>query len=511
MQSFKPANDVAQIAARYGDRVAVIDTRGRVTYKDLIAKASGIATQLRSFQLGADETIATLFRNGSDAVAAGYAVMMAGFAEAPINPALSKNELEHCLAVSEAKLVLTSADLVERFAEFKGPVVEVDSIGPKTFDPADYPQVEPAAAARVVFTSGTSGPPKGALHTQEGRWIANLLLRANLPHQPSESGPVLLMTPFSHGASLLAYAYLSSGGSVVLMDGVNTPQVLEMFERGDCAAAFMPPTVLAKVVDAAEGRRFAAVKSIFCGTAILSPHLYRRAREVFGPVIRITYGKSELFNPITVMESAETDHWYQEEGLAVCVGWPAAGVEVAIRDDDANVLPDGEVGTVHVRAHHLMSGYRTRDGFMPMSQGEYHDTGDLGFIDAKGRLRLVGRAADMIKTGGYKVAPDEVERALAGSVGNSEIAVVGIPSEYWGEVILAAVESPPPNWREQMRAVAESMTSYKRPRLLVPFERLPRNAQGKIVRRAIKDAILAQYHLIDGPRPELKEAEGLSG
>jgi acyl-CoA synthetase (AMP-forming)/AMP-acid ligase II len=264
--------------------------------------------------------------------------------------------------------------------------------------------------------------------------------------------------------------------------------------------------VLTKIVAAAGARRYPGLKTIFCGTAVLSPALYARAREIFGPVVRVTYGKSEVFNPIAVLEAAETDAWYREGGAHAdaCVGWPASGVEIEVRGEDGAEVPRGELGEVHIRARHMMSGYLRLDGYQPMRPDEFHATGDLGAIDARGRLHLVGRAADVIKTGGYKVAAEEVDRALAAAVQPGEIAAVGIPSEYWGEVIVAAVERCPDGWRDRVGAAAREMTGYKRPRAYVEVEALPRNAMTKVQRALIRDEVLRRYRLIDGPHPRLE-------
>ena len=263
---------------------------------------------------------------------------------------------------------------------------------------------------------------------------------------------------------------------------------------------FAPPTVLAKVVAAADGRVLPGLKTIFCGTAVLSPRLYARARAVFGPVIRITYGKTEVVNPITVLEAAEVDAWYAEGGphADACVGWPGSGVEVVV---DAE---PGAVGEVRLRGQQMMAGTIRPDGYEALPPGAFHDTGDLGYIDARGRLHLVGRAADVIKSGGYKVAPEEIERVLSAALGQGEVAAFGISSEYWGEVIVAVAENPAPGWEAALAPAIAAMTGYKRPRALLALDELPRNAMLKISRKAVRERILETHHLVDGPRPALQ-------
>jgi malonyl-CoA/methylmalonyl-CoA synthetase len=498
------ASELAVLAARWGDRTAVVDARGAVSYAELLAHAAGIGGALVRAGIRPGEAVATVFRNGREAAAAMFGTMMAGAVEVPLNPALGVADRRWALEVGGARLMLTTADLAEGLGDHGIPVLCVDQVPAGTLDPAVFPQARPEDDARIVFTSGTTGRPKGAVHTHLGRWTGNLLLRASLPHRPGPASRVLLMTPFSHGTSLMTFAYLSSGASVMLLDGVDPARVLGVLERGECDEMFAPPTVLAKIVAAAEGRRIGGLRTIFTGTAVLKPTLYEAAKAIFGPIVRVTYGKSEIFNPITVLEAEETDAWYGTGGGDACVGWPAPGVELDIRDEDGRSLPAGESGEVMIRGRHLMRGYRTAEGFRPLPPDGFHDTGDVGYLDGRGRLHLVGRMADVIKTGGYKVAPEEVERELAPALQPSEVAVLGLQSDYWGEVILAAVERPSEGWRERLEPVLATMTGYKRPRLLVALDELPRNGIGKIMRRDIREHVLSRYRLADGPRPALE-------
>ena len=507
MTSIHWASEFAALALRYGERPAVADKGGTVCYAELFSKAAGVGHAVMSAGIAPGDTVVTLFRNGADAVAASFGVMMTGAVEVPLNPALSTAESEHCLAISAARVVITSAGLADDLIACGRTILYIDHITPTPLDPAAFPVVDGNAAARIVFTSGTTGLPKGAIHSQNGRWTANLLLRASLPFRPDASSRVLLMTPYCHGASLMTHAYLSSGSSVTLLDGVDPPTVLDVLERGECDAMFAPPTVLAKLVAAAGERRFGSLRAIFCGTAALKPTLYARAKAIFGPVVRVTYGKSEVFNPITVLEADETEAWYASGGDDACVGWPAAGVEIVIRGEDGEPAAAGDGGEVMIRAQHLMTGYLTADGFRPLAANEFHDTGDLGYVDSEGRLHLSGRTADVIKSGGYKITPEEVERLLAPALQPSEVAVVGIPSDYWGEVILAAIERPSPGWEQRVEVAMRDVTDYKRPRLMLAFDELPRNGIGKILRSAIRADVLSRFRLTEGSHPRLEKRE----
>jgi acyl-CoA synthetase (AMP-forming)/AMP-acid ligase II len=277
---------------------------------------------------------------------------------------------------------------------------------------------------------------------------------------------------------------------------VDPARVGALLESGTLAALFAPPTVIAKLSAALGERRFEGIRCLFTGTQALSPATYRKARAMFGPVVRITYGKSECTNPITVFPPLETERHFAQQaaGPGACVGWPVAGVEISIRE-----------GEVWLRAPHMYVGHLDESGFHALGEAEWHRTGDLGRVDEAGRLWLEARVADVIKSGGYKVLPDEIEALLAGVRGCGEICVTSLPSAYWGEVVVAVAEGASGAWQTEAAARLHALSRYKHPRVFVAVDALPRNAQGKVSRRELRQRLLARHELIDGPHPRLLE------
>jgi acyl-CoA synthetase (AMP-forming)/AMP-acid ligase II len=247
------------------------------------------------------------------------------------------------------------------------------------------------------------------------------------------------------------------------------------------------------------------VRCVFTGTQTLTPALYRKAESMFGPVVRITYGKSECTNPITVLGMDDTRDLFSDSSVktGACVGWPASGVELSIRSDDGAILLAGTAGEIWLRAGHMYIGQIGPDGFQPLADDAWHNTGDFGHLDQRGRLWLEGRVADVIKSGGYKVTPDEIEAVLSGLPGCGEICIATLPSEYWGEVIVAVAEKAGDLWQAAAEHRVSSLSRHKRPRLWIALDALPRNAQGKVSRREVRGAIQSRYALVDGPHPRL--------
>lgn len=503
MSTIPWARELEVKAKAFGDLPCVNDGAGELSYRELAALAGGLASRLQGAGIKPGESVATFLRNGIPAVWASYGVRIAGAAETPLNPELTQDERRYCVTLAGVRHVITNAAHRPFFAGLGVDVTAIEDVSP---DPAALAAIGPVpgeAFGRIIFTSGTTGRPKAIVHSHQGHWIANLLQRATFPHVPAPGSRVLLMTPFTHGAALIAFAYFDHGAAVELCDGIDLARVARLMTTHAIDAMFAPPTVLAKLVTAFEGRRFEGVHTVFCGTSTLTPAIYAKAHALFGPVVRVTYGKSEVVNPITVLPPAACERYYREEKVSegACVGWPASGVEVEVRRDDGACAGIDEIGEVHLRARHMFIGHIDADGFHALPPGGFHATGDLGRLDHQGRLHLVGRTGDVIKSGGYKIFPEEIERVLAGCA--PALTIVTLPSEYWGEVIVAVAEAPADDWEEKGRAAVECLTKYKRPRAYVTVETLPRNPQGKVGRPAVRALVLARWQLVDGPRPSL--------
>ncbi|MBR0657048.1 class I adenylate-forming enzyme family protein [Plastoroseomonas arctica] len=492
------SSDLLATAQRFGPRVAVTDGVAQLTFATLAARAHGLAHHLLAIAATPAEPIASLMPNGPDAVITSYAITIAGFAEVPINVAATDAELGWYATLAKFRRIVAPRDQADRLRALGLDAIAAEDGGEST---TPLPPVPTDSWGRLAFTSGTTGRPKAIVHSHGGRWIAHLLQRAVMPFAPQPGDRILLMTPFPHGASLLTYAWLEAGGEVMLLPGVVGERIAPLLETNALSAIFAPPTVLAKILSLFPRRQFAGVRTIFCGTQALLPDLHARATAAFGPVVRVTYGMSECFNPITILPPDQVaDAMAETDGTSgACVGSPGPSVEITI---------DPETTEISLRARQLYAGIITADGYTPRPPGAFHRTGDLGRIDPQGRLWLMGRAADVIKTGGYRVHPAEIETVLEPAAQGRALAIVTLPSEYWGEVIVCVAEDAPVGWEADAIALAAQLAKYKRPRAYLTFAALPRNAQGKLVRARLREAILQTHSLEDGPHPRLNAMPG---
>lgn len=483
-------------AARFGDRVAVASRGRTLTYAQLAAQADAVRAAVIEAGAKAGEPVAILARNGPGVVVASYGVMASGAAEFVIDLNLGPDDIAYALKIAGVRHVISERREMHRVAALGLDVQVLEEIVARASSAVTSPSFDWRAWAKVTLTSGTTGRPKGIIHRHDRRWHAHVLLRSHLPFVPGASDRVLLMTAFSHGAGLLAAAWFENGASVELIDGVDVAYADELFARREITAVFAPPTVLMKLVDGTRHARVDGITCVFCGTATLQPALYHAAVAKFGAVIRVTYGKSEMYNPITVLEiDAAADYYRDLTALdAVCLGSPAAGVEIVVRDETGRPCGPGEHGEIHLRSPHMMIGHVDAQGFHELPEGAFHATGDLGYLDPRGRLFLAGRANDVIKTGGYKIYPEEIERVLPGGV-----AVVGIPSAHWGEVVVAVSEGA--DVTAEVASATAGLARYKQPRACLTIEKLPRSLQGKVQRARMREMVLDRYTMTDGPYP----------
>lgn len=505
MQKVNWAATFETLRRKFGALPAVCTPTAEYTFDEVLGRAQAVATSLLERRVRAGEPVAIFLPNEAHAVWASIGVTLSGAAETSLNSGLTPEELRYCLQLLKIRSVISDKRLAD--------VVRSCGYEPLLIEAMDNPlrdlqldrPVRGDRWGKVLFTSGTTGKPKAIVHSHERRWLANLMLRSSLPFMPSPGSRILLMTPYSHGSSLLAAAFFESGASIYLMEGVRTDLVKALAMSGEVDSMFAPPTVLAKIVDSLGDFSCRTLRTIFTGTATLSPSLYRQTRDMFGPIVRVTYGKTEIFNPITVLNSDDTDKAYSSENSELAhLGWPVSGVEIQIRDEEGTICPPGVSGHIHIRAPHMLVAYVDGNGAHEIGGTDWHESGDIGVLTPMGELLLKGREHDVIKTGGYKLFPQEIEAPLIEANVAAEVVALGVPSQYWGQFVIVVAENPDPGWEVRAQEALASLSRHKHPRAYVTLAELPRNVQGKLQRGKVLEMILQQYRIMDGPHPQLR-------
>ncbi|MFJ6984398.1 MULTISPECIES: acyl-CoA synthetase [unclassified Streptomyces] len=488
MSSLFPAlagDRTGRSALRFGER--------SLTYAELARAAAGLGQRLP----GGGARVAVWATPTLETAVAVVAALEAGVPVVPLNPKSGEGELTHILTDSAPALVLAGPG-VPLPAPVDGlPRVDVDPEAGRDGGPDTAVPAPPAAGtgpedpALVVYTSGTTGPPKGAVLPRRAiattldaladawRWTADDVLTHGLP------------LFHVHGLVLGVLGPLRHGGSVRHLGRFSTDGVTRALSDG-ATMLFGVPTMYHRIAQALPGdpalaKALGGARLLVSGSAALPVHDHERITAATGRRVVERYGMTETLMNTSVRADGEP--------RAGTVGVPLPGVELRLVEEDGTPLTadDGEsVGEIQVRGPNLFTGYLNRPGATAeaFTADGWFRTGDMAVRDPDGYVRIVGRkATDLIKSGGYKIGAGEIENALLEHPGVREAAVTGEPDADLGERIVAWVvpadPGSPPAEAELADHVAGRLAPHKRPRVVRYLEALPRNDMGKILKRAL--------------------------
>ena len=482
------AATVRAAAARYGPRPALVDPDGtRVSYLDLDARSDALAAVLREQGVGSGDVVLLQLPSDSRYVVAYAAAAKLGAITAGVNPRLAPPEQAAVAAVAGAALALDDPALVDDLAE-RG----------ATLEPPVPLDADPERAVALVFTSGTTGQPKGALFQDRQLAAVTTADVADAWGDPDvPPTPMLASTQFAHVGFMTKLPwYLRLGTTTHVLGRWRAADVLATIaEHRIPSIGGVAPQMALLLREDLEAYDLACVQTIIMGGAASPPSMVREAKARFDAAYSIRYSSTESGGCGT-----GTDFDADEEEALFTVGRPRGGIEVGICDDDAGPLPDGEVGEVWLRSPTTMSGYwRDHAATDHALVRGWLRTGDLGFVDERGCLRLAGRLKEMFIRGGYNVYPAEVEAVLADHPAVAEVAVVPRPDPVMGEIGVAVVvpadPAVPPSL-DELRAHAESqLARWKLPEAVRIASDLPRTAVHKLDRRALAESEANCSHL----------------
>jgi malonyl-CoA/methylmalonyl-CoA synthetase len=465
------------------DKEAIRFGEHALTYAELAGAAAAVAGRV------AGETrIAVFAESRLETCVAAVGALLAGVPFTPVNPKAGERELEHIVSDSAPALVLTvdGVELPSALGDVERVDVDVADRGDGSALP-DEPDDE--APAVVVYTSGTTGPPKGAVLPR--RAIAsNLDALADAWEWTGDDVLAHALPLFHvHGLILGVLGPLRLGGTVHhLVRFESKAMAAEL--GGPATMMFGVPTMYHRLAADAEkdpdlARRVGEARVLVSGSAALPATEHTRIGKLTGQRIVERYGMSE-----TLMNTAVR---FDGERRAGTVGIPLAGVELRLVDDDGAPIEgsdDETVGEIQVRGPNLFLEYLNRpDATAEVMHDGWFATGDMATRADDGYIRIVGRrATDLIKSGGYKIGAGEIEGALLEHPGVSEVAVTGEPDDDLGERIVAWVvpaDGEKPGEEELADHVARLLTPHKRPRVVRYLDELPRNAMGKVVKKEL--------------------------
>lgn len=505
---------VSHALVRAGNRTVLVDDWNRWTGRELLEAARAMARALLDISAPGELRVLLSAPNSGENVIAWLATMLAGGVWSSVNPRYADAEKTDLIARFDPTIMLTdpasadalgAANACEVIAFEPGdPRSEFSELLRRARSTGSLPDIDPHAPAAVGFTSGTSGRPRGVIHSQH-----NLLLAAegNLStHKPDGPIGVVLSTTVLNILVLGPLQALLAGRQAVLAASTHAEYLARWSRQHRIAEIGVPPTIIHDLLDAAESAADPGIVPEWfeTGGAACTSELQERFARITGRRIHRAYGLTEAPGTVALARGDRADP-LSASGVAL------PHVTLAIRDASGATLPAGETGEICVAAANrgpLAGLYTPMLGYwdeptqqLPVEKGVLR-TGDLGFLDGDGRLTITGRKSALIIRGGANISPAEVEEVLVRHPAVADAAVFGVPDARLGETVAAAITLVPgaaPPTTEALREFASAhLARYKTPRFVVVLPAIPRNPTGKAMREPLL-ASLAQSH------PEISE------
>ncbi|MHB1445985.1 MAG: AMP-binding protein [Acidimicrobiales bacterium] len=481
------------------DAAAIVSPRGTHTWAGLEAAAARVANGLRSLGLAEGDRVGVLARNRPEWVETQLGSLRAGTRLVPINWHLTAAEVAFILADSGTRVLITDPEdeeVATRAAEEAG--VKTVLVAEGSYDEwvsaqSDVAPESSVGGGVVLYSSGTTGRPKGILRSDQGLGLERTLegyRRTGDFYRYENGGAHLVACPLYHAAPPAHVMFaLTHAQSVVLMERFDAAEALELVGRHRITSTHMVPTQFIRLLRLPEDlRRVAEVSSLttVCHGAAPCPEWVKRAMiDWLGPVIIEYFGSSEGTGPLI----ADSHEWLAHPGT---VGRPGPTLAVSVVDEDGKDLPPGEVGTLYFQRsdgapEYLGDKAKTLAGRLP--DGRF-TVGDVGWLDDEGYVYLADRGVDLIISAGVNIYPAEVEAVLSEHPAVQDCAVFGVPDDEWGEAVKAAVTLSPGQTAtaaELMEWCREHLAGFKCPRSVDFHDALPREESGKLKKRFLRD------------------------
>jgi fatty-acyl-CoA synthase len=484
--------DAIHRAARmFRDRPALVFDGRSWSFRDLDAAADRVAGYFAALGLNAGDRIAAYGRNSDAYFIAWLACVRGGFVHVPVNYALTGQELAYIVRQSGSRLVLTGAGLHDNLKGIDVPTRQLDALAAVALDtnapPAPAPNLQDDSLAQIVYTSGTTAAPKGAMMTHKAMMSQYYSVIHNMDY--AETDRALAALPLYHTAQTHAFTMpqLLVGITTILIEAPAPDLVLRLIEQERITSFFAPPTVwisLLRHPDFAT-RDLASLEKIYYGASIMPVPVLHELRQRL-PKARPynCYGQTEIAPLATVLRPEEHD------ARPASCGRPCLNVQTRVVDPQMNEVPPGTHGEIVHRSPHLMVGYweKPEETAEAFAGGWFH-SGDVGYFDDEGYLYIVDRIRDVINTGGVLVASREVEEILFTHPAVSEVAVVGLPDDKWIEAVTAFVVLRPEQTVQEtdlLTFARQHLAPYKLPKKVVFIDTLPRNTAGKLLKRELR-------------------------
>jgi len=497
----------------HADRPAVTDSRRTLTFRELDEQSRRFAAALVDRGVSHGDRVAVLLPNRVEVAVVDVAILRAGGVRLPLNTMQSRDELAYVFEDAAVHSVVCGAEqttavrelgddvaarivvggTADGFDAYRDLVAETGGAGHSSETGRAEAAIDPSSLAGHYYTGGTTGRPKGVRYTHRCLAEAVLAHLAEFGFDDQDVG--VLAPPLSHSAGTFLWSSLLAGGHVHVQDGFAPARLLDAVDREAATWTFVVPTMLYRILDsdALGDAALESLEHVLYGAAPMRTDRLREAIERIGPVFEQFYGQTEVPNLITTLgrdahrraaAAGDTDR-------LASAGTPCLRASVRVVDDAGDPLPATEVGEVVVSAPYTFDGYHEQPAVTAATLRDgWVWTGDVGYVDDAGYLHLLDRKGDVIVSGGMNVYSAEVERVLADHPAVTEVLVVGVPDDDWGEAVHAVVvpTSDTDTTAEALREYARGrLADYKKPKSVEFVDTLPTTPLGKLDRSRLRD------------------------
>jgi len=488
-------------AWKYPDETAFVWQDRRVTHAGFHARASKLASGLARLGLKRQDRIGILSQNCLEFQEVYGACEISGLICATVNWRLAIPEMVYIVNDGAPKVLMFEAAYAETVAAMKDQLKTVEHfvcIGGGVDFADDYEELVasgdvsgapfrplPDDIAYLIYTSGTTGRPKGVMLSQAGEVAAAEILGSDQRNSPADR--LLIMMPLFHiGAKIIQLAQHWRAGTVVVQKGFEPKAILDCIGREKITVTHMAPTMVQTLLEAPDigAADLKSLRMIVYAAAPMPVPVLKKGLKLLGPVFQQQFGQTEGIGTTLLAHQHRPDGTDRDREILTSVGQASPRVNVRIVDDHGKDMPTGEVGEILLTSPGVMKGYwnNTAATIETLRDGWVH-TGDVGRLDAEGYLYLVDRKKDMIISGGENIYSREVEEAVITHDAVSEVAVIGVPDEKWGEAVMAVVV-PRAGQTVTADTIVEHcralIASYKKPRHVKFVDEIVKLPSGKI-------------------------------
>jgi acyl-CoA synthetase (AMP-forming)/AMP-acid ligase II len=500
-------------AREHADAEFAIHGDRNMTYREALLETNRIANALVASDVDVGDRIAILSKNSIEYVLLYYACSKAGVVPVPLNYRLAPTEWEYIMNDAGARLVVAADEFASVIDSIRGSLNSVEKfvsvhevagegwttygdwlIGQPDRAPERSNQITDEHDVYQMYTSGTTGHPKGAVITHSA--LSAQLQQVTMLISYEAGGRGLIVVPMYHAAGAISsFVTVYWGACLYIHSDFNPVEVVRVLDEERVVTSTLVPAMiqalLVYVPDVAK-REYKDLRQITYGASPIAEETLRRAMDVFKCDFAQAYGMTETTAVLTYLFPNDHKRAVKEKpDLLLSAGRPVIGTELRVVDDDDRAVPTGQIGEIIAHGPQLMRGYwNLADESAHALRGGWMHTGDAGMMDEDGYIYIQDRVKDMIVSGGENVYPRSVEDVLFQHPSVADVAVIGVPDEQWGETVKAIVvlkQDTAVTADELIEFCRGKLGGFERPRSVDFVNELPRNPSGKVIKRQLRE------------------------